>query len=56
VVQFSLIGIAILFVCGVYFLLLEKPCMSRDWPQRVWGFWPRKAYITSEVSESAAAD
>jgi peptidoglycan/LPS O-acetylase OafA/YrhL len=56
VVQFSLIGIAILFVCGVYFLLLEKPCMSRDWPQRVWGFWPRKAYITSGVSESAAAD
>jgi peptidoglycan/LPS O-acetylase OafA/YrhL len=27
----------ILFVpCAAYFLLVEKPCMSRDWPKRLW--------------------
>jgi peptidoglycan/LPS O-acetylase OafA/YrhL len=36
--QFVLVGIAIVVVCGTYFVLLEKPCMRRDWPQRarVW--------------------
>jgi peptidoglycan/LPS O-acetylase OafA/YrhL len=34
--QFAVVGTAIVFVCGVYFLLLERPCMSRDWPQRLW--------------------
>jgi peptidoglycan/LPS O-acetylase OafA/YrhL len=33
--QFVLVGAAIVFVCGIYFLALEKPCMSRDWPQRL---------------------
>jgi peptidoglycan/LPS O-acetylase OafA/YrhL len=22
--------------CAAYFLLVEKPCMSRDWPRRLW--------------------
>ncbi len=35
-VQFALVGTAILFICGIYFVLLEKPCMRRDWPQRLW--------------------
>jgi peptidoglycan/LPS O-acetylase OafA/YrhL len=36
--QFVLVGITIVVVCGTYFVLLEKPCMRRDWPQRarVW--------------------
>lgn len=36
VVQFILVGSAIVAVCGLYFILLEKPCMRRDWPQRLW--------------------
>jgi peptidoglycan/LPS O-acetylase OafA/YrhL len=34
--QFILVGIAIVLICGLYFLVLEKPCMKRNWPQRVW--------------------
>ncbi len=34
--QSILVGAAILLVCGLYFVLLEKPCMRRDWPQRLW--------------------
>jgi len=33
-IQTLLVGAAILLICGLYFVLLEKPCMRRDWPQR----------------------
>ncbi len=36
VVQFVLVGTRIVIICGVYFVVLEKPCMRRDWPQRCW--------------------
>jgi len=36
--QFLLVGIAIVVVCGIYFVLLEKPCMRRDWPHRAWAW------------------
>jgi peptidoglycan/LPS O-acetylase OafA/YrhL len=32
----ALLTPAILGVGAVFFLLVEKPCMRRDWPQRVW--------------------
>ena len=31
-IQFVLVGAAIILLCGIYFVLLEKPCMRRDWP------------------------
>lgn len=34
-VQLALIGAAIVMVCGTYFALVEKPCMKKDWPQRL---------------------
>src|SRR5437868_7202416 len=37
-VQLALVGAAILLICGLYFVLLEKPCMRRDWPQRLRSF------------------
>src|SRR5438270_4497146 len=37
-VQLALVGAAILLICGLYFVLLEKPCMHRDWPQRLRSF------------------
>lgn len=40
-VQLVLVGAAILAVCGVYFVLIEKPCMRRDWPQRLWSYGRR---------------
>lgn len=33
--QFLLVGFAIVTICGLYFVALEKPCMRRDWPQRL---------------------
>jgi len=35
--QFVLVGGAIVVVCGIYFVVIEKPCMRRDWPRRLWG-------------------
>lgn len=34
--QFVLVAGAIVLVCGTYFVLVEKPCMRRDWLQRAW--------------------
>jgi peptidoglycan/LPS O-acetylase OafA/YrhL len=33
--QLTLIGALIAGICGLYFLVLEKPCMRRDWPTRL---------------------
>ncbi|MGH9512921.1 MAG: acyltransferase family protein [Terriglobales bacterium] len=35
-VQFALIALPIVVICGIYFVAIEKPCMRRDWPQRLW--------------------
>jgi hypothetical protein len=35
-VQFAVVGSFSMVVCGIYFILLEKPCMRRHWPQRLW--------------------
>ena len=40
--QFLLVGTAVVLICGLYFVLLEKPCMRRDWPQRARDFGKRK--------------
>ncbi len=37
-VQLTLVGSAIIVICGCYFVAIEKPCMRRDWPQRLWGY------------------
>jgi peptidoglycan/LPS O-acetylase OafA/YrhL len=36
ILQFVLVSSCIVVVCGLYFVVLEKPCMRRDWPQRLW--------------------
>jgi peptidoglycan/LPS O-acetylase OafA/YrhL len=35
-VQFSLLGLAIVALSSLLFLLLERPFMQRDWPVRLW--------------------
>jgi len=42
--QLMLIGAAIVVICGVYFVVIEKPCMRRDWPQRLWGYGQRMVF------------
>jgi len=39
--QFVLVGAAIVAICGAYFVAIEKPCMRRDWPQRLWDYGQR---------------
>jgi peptidoglycan/LPS O-acetylase OafA/YrhL len=34
--QFLMIGPVILATSAVFFLVIEKPCMKKDWPQRLW--------------------
>ena len=36
--QFVVIGVVIVIVCGLYFVAVEKPCMRRDWPQQLWRY------------------
>jgi len=53
-IQTFLVGITILLICGLYFVLLEKPCMRRDWHQRFWKamqslFAPRQETFEKEV-------
>ncbi len=43
-VQFALIGCATVVVCGIYFVAIEKPCMRRDWPQRLWAYGQRTVF------------
>jgi peptidoglycan/LPS O-acetylase OafA/YrhL len=40
-VQLVLVGAAIVIICGAYFVAIEKPCMRRDWPRRLWDYGQR---------------
>ncbi len=42
--QLLLVGAAIVAICGVYFVAIEKPCMRRDWPQRLWDYGQRLVF------------
>lgn len=48
VFQSCMIVPAVLVVCGSFFLLVERPCMDRDWPGKLWRRWQR---LTSRVSQ-----
>ena len=52
--QCVLIGVPIILICGVYFLLLEKPCMRRDWPQRLGSRLLSFFYGSRRASEMSA--
>jgi peptidoglycan/LPS O-acetylase OafA/YrhL len=47
VLQMFMVGAAILLACGLYFVSVEKPCMRRDWPQRILAFG-RKTIFTRQ--------
>lgn len=53
-IQTVLVGAAILLVCGTYFVLLEKPCMRRDWPQRLWKSLQRVASSQKSLENEVA--
>jgi peptidoglycan/LPS O-acetylase OafA/YrhL len=35
-VQAILVLPFVLIFCGIFFLLVERPCMDRDWPRKLW--------------------
>lgn len=35
-IQFLILGPVILFFSIIFFLLIEKPCMNKDWPRLLW--------------------
>jgi peptidoglycan/LPS O-acetylase OafA/YrhL len=43
--QLCLVGGVILVFCGAYFVVIEKPCMRRDWPRRLWNHVQRAVLI-----------
>ncbi len=57
ILQFVLVGSAIVVICGMYFVVLEKPCMRRDWPQRLWerakSIGPGPAVILADQTEAS---
>jgi len=53
--QFFLVGGAVVAVCGCYFLLLEKPCMRRDWPQRLHNYVRSLFYAGRRAAEVSPA-
>lgn len=47
--QFLLIIPIVLVVSAVYFALIERPCMDKDWPAKFW-FWLKARIPGSKVS------
>ncbi len=41
ILQSCLILPVVLLLCGAFFLLIERPCMDRDWPQKAWRWGQR---------------
>jgi peptidoglycan/LPS O-acetylase OafA/YrhL len=39
----------VLMLCGVFFLLVERPCMDRDWPRKLWN----RLFISPPVPAAA---
>jgi peptidoglycan/LPS O-acetylase OafA/YrhL len=29
----------VLVSCGAFFLFIERPCMDREWPRKLWQYW-----------------
>ena len=48
VLQVFLVAPIVLLASGVYFALVERPCMARDWPRRAWD-----AFTTATMGSSS---
>jgi peptidoglycan/LPS O-acetylase OafA/YrhL len=59
--QLALIAPAVLLISAVFFALIEKPCMRRDWPQRLmqrvkrWRKGPRRESDVAELTDRSAS-
>lgn len=52
VVVFGLMMVPlVLLLCGLYFRLIERPCMRPDWPRQMWRWVMSKLFIESAEPE-----
>jgi peptidoglycan/LPS O-acetylase OafA/YrhL len=44
----------VLILCGVFFLMVERPCMDRDWPRKLWNrlFVPPPTPVAGTIAKS----
>jgi peptidoglycan/LPS O-acetylase OafA/YrhL len=49
--QCCLILPTVLLFCGAFFLLIERPCMDREWPRKLWRQW-QAAMLSLRPSQS----
>jgi peptidoglycan/LPS O-acetylase OafA/YrhL len=49
-IQFGLVGCSIVIVCGLYYVILERPCMRSDWPWRLFNVCRRSLRTRRSVS------
>ena len=40
-------------ICGLFYLLIERPCMDRHWPHRLAGWWMAKVRLLRAVPRRA---
>ncbi len=38
----------IILLCGLYFRLIERPCMRPDWPRRVWQWFSSRLFVEEQ--------
>jgi len=50
--QACLILPCVLLFCGAFFLLIERPCMDRDWPKKLWNHFPALLVPSAEQPQS----
>jgi peptidoglycan/LPS O-acetylase OafA/YrhL len=50
--QVCLIVPPVLLFCGAFFLLIERPCMDRDWPERLWLQWQSSTLVRARAPQS----
>jgi peptidoglycan/LPS O-acetylase OafA/YrhL len=50
--QSCLIVPAVLLFCGAFFLLIERPCMDREWPMKLWRHWQALTLSSARQSPS----
>ncbi len=55
-VQLLLIGAGIVAICGAYFVAIEKPCMRRDWPRKLWGYGQKNVFAKLRLGRTRTAD
>jgi peptidoglycan/LPS O-acetylase OafA/YrhL len=48
-VQIALLFPIILVLCSIFFVIIERPCMHKDWPQRLWA-WIRRRPIPTKAA------